>query len=103
MNSSLYQVGNNVRIKNNDEINGTLGADNKLDGISFMSQMYQYCGMEFSIIKVVKTFYYKRIITIKQPLYILEDLRCNGELDNFKKRCEKSCYLLWHAKWIEKA
>ena len=98
-----FAVGQRVRIAESDKIYPTLDSDKKLDGILFMNQMAQYCGKELSIIKVVKTFEYKKLIlNTKIPIYMLEGLMCDGNSELLEEKCDLSCYFRWHENWLEK-
>lgn len=35
------------------------------------------------------------------PLYILEELICDGYAKSLSFRCDRSCYFMWHEHWLE--
>ncbi|KPK78217.1 MAG: hypothetical protein AMJ79_00300 [Phycisphaerae bacterium SM23_30] len=103
---TAYQIGNYVNVRSAESISKTLDSFNKLDGCLFMKQMFQYCGQKYSILKVVKNFfdeYRYKMYKTRSPLYILDGLICDGDVDELAHRCDRSCYLLWHGNWLEKA
>jgi len=94
-----------VRIRARKHIVQTLDAGSRLEGCVFTRQMMDYCGHDFQVRKIVFHFFdeYKfKMYVSKSPLYILEDLICNGVTDAFDQRCDRSCYLMWHGRWLEK-
>jgi len=96
-----FAIGNAVRILPRDKIEATLDSDHKLDGCLFMDNMWDYCGHETIIIKIVKNIWNNDImLKIKTPIYLLNGLRCNGNM--FIHRCDRHCYFLWHENWLEK-
>ena len=104
--SPVYKKGDYVKVRSQESISRTLDAFNKLDGCFFMNQMYRFCGKKFLIIKVVINIFDERQCKMYKaltPLYILEDLICDGDIDSFSHRCDRSCYFLWHEDWLQKA
>jgi len=100
-----FKVGDMVQVRSAESISKTLDNDNKLDGCLFMNQMLDYCGQKFIVLKVVKCFfdeYRYKMYKTKSTLYILDKIICNGITDEFQNRCDRSCYLLWHEKWLNK-
>jgi len=101
----IYREGDLVRIKRNEEIGSTLDPASKREGCPFTTQMAEYSGKEFKIIKTVKNFFDEhecKMYKVVPPLYILEGLICDGQVKSFTQRCDHSCYLLWHEDWLEK-
>lgn len=96
-----FAIGENVRVLKKEKISQTLNLDNKLDGCLFMDQMWQFCGQEFKVINVVKHIYYKKMLKIRAPLYMLEGMICNGSVGAFDLSCDRKCYFLWHENWLE--
>ena len=100
-----YSIGDNVRVGSRERISQGLDSFNRLDGCLMMDQMWEFCGQGFKILKVVNNFFDERqykMYKVRSPFYILEGLICNGMVDSFPERCDRSCYLLWHEKWLEK-
>lgn len=98
-----FRIGDNVRVAARERIDGTLDPEKKLNGCPFMSQMYQYCGHEFTVVQVVTNVYMEKFLKLQAPFYILEGLRCNGNVESFEQKCDRTCNLLWHEAWLEKS
>lgn len=103
--SHKFHVRDFVRVRSKEEISENLDPMNKLNGCLFMNQMWEFCGKEFKIVKVVKNFFDEhqcKIYQVSAPLYILDGVICDGKIESFKHTCDHSCYLLWHEDWIMK-
>lgn len=103
--NSVFSEGDVVRIRPAENISRTLDSSNKHDGCLFMNQMWRYCGQKFKVIKVISNIFdeYKyRMYETKSPLYILNGIICDGEINELKHRCDRSCYFFWHEDWLEK-
>lgn len=69
-----------------------------------MAQMWDYCGQTFKIIKVVSHLFDENeyeMYPVRSPLYLLENLVCDGASDAAGSACDRSCYLFWHADWLQ--
>jgi hypothetical protein len=100
-----YEIGEIVRVKTRDEILKSMDSTNKLDGCFFMDQMWNYCGSTQKVLKFVDSFFnerQKKSFLSRSPLYILENLHCEGKASIFPSRCDHGCLLLWHEKWLDK-
>jgi len=101
-----FDVGDLVQVKSKEDISENLDPMNNLDGCLFMDQMWEFCGNEFEIIKVVKNIFDERqckMYKASAPIYILEGIICDGKVESFEQTCDHSCYLLWHEDWLVKA
>jgi hypothetical protein len=99
-----YAAGDIIRVKSKAEISENIDSMNKLDGCLFMNQMWDYCGMEFKIMRVVRHFFDEhqyKMYKPRAPLYLLKGSLCNGEVASFKHRCDHYCYFFWHEDWLE--
>jgi hypothetical protein len=104
-NYTMLRVGDVIRVKPREAILKTLDSLGRLDGCLFTDQMWDYCNKSYRIIKVVKSIFnerQKRSFIPLSPLYILENLICEGNTDGLPFACDHSCWLLWHEKWLEK-
>jgi hypothetical protein len=104
----FYRKGDRVKIADPGEIKRTLDKDNKLDGLLFMNQMWQYCGEEAIIIKIVKNFEHNKltgpgftILKAKVSIYMLTGIFCDGNSELLGKKCDLNCNLMWHAAWLQ--
>lgn len=98
-----FHVGETVCVRSKEKILQSLDAFNKRAGCLFMNQMWDFCGKEFKVLKVVINLfdeYRFKMYKARSPLYILNNVICNGVLEDFNQRCDRSCYLLWHEDWF---
>jgi hypothetical protein len=101
-----FAVGEVVTVLSKELIAQSLDSENKTESCIFMDQMEKYCGQNYKILKTVKnSFNYgnRKLIGSRGPIYILDNLMCDGEVGLFDHLCDKSCYLLWHQDWLKKA
>ena len=100
-----FSKGEFVRVKPREAILQSIGPDNMLDGCLFTPQMWEYCGTEHTVSRVVNSLFnerLKRTVQPKAPLYLLDQLTCCGKADSFNLTCDRACLLLWHENWLEK-
>ena len=100
-----FSAGETVRIRSVVEIKKLLDFSGKTDGCWFMNQMWNYCDQKFKILKVVTNIFDEqgqKIYKTKVPFYSLETLICDGSVEIFEHQCDRSCFFLWHEKWIAK-
>lgn len=95
-----FALGDRVKVLAQEEILEKLESDH-LGNNLFMQQMWNYCGNEYNITKVIRNFYHQRMKRSRVPLYMLEDLICDGMISSFTERCDRSCYFLWREDWLE--
>ncbi len=101
-----FHVGDLVKIASRERMLMTLDGEQQTDGCLLMDQMLRYCGSEMKVLKVVEHVFHERRMTMyrtKWPLYILEAALCDGVVPSFPQRCDRTCNLLWHEDWLEKA
>ena len=102
-----FNEGEVVRVKSPDDIAKSIHRTSKtLDGCLFTGQMWDYCDSTHKVLKLVNSFYNerkRRTYKPRSPLYILENLLCEGKVDDFPHKCDHGCFLLWHEEWLEKA
>jgi hypothetical protein len=104
--NSKFQIGEEVRVKTGDKVITSFhSTQNAIEGCLFTKQMWDYCGSTYKVVKIVNGIFNEhrqRTFKTKSPLYILEGLICNGSVEDFPQKCDHSCFLLWHEKWLEK-
>lgn len=98
-----FKVGELVKVLSREDIFNTIDSGKATEGLRLTEQMLVYCGNKYKILKVISSFYNerkRRTVKPKKPLYILEDVICNGEVNSFDIKCDHCCYLLWHEDWL---
>jgi len=98
-----FSAGEIVRIRAREEISRGLDPLGRHDGCLMMEQMWNYCGNSFNVLRIVNNFfdeYQFKMYKTRSPLYLLEGSICNGTVDSFEHRCDRSCYLMWHEDWL---
>jgi len=104
--SPKFASGELVRIKSRENISKLIQPTNKLDGFLFMDQMWNYCGNMYPVLKLVDSIFnehQKRTFRPRANIYILENILCDGNVEQFQSKCDHACFLLWHEDWLEKA
>ena len=100
--STPLSTGDLVRVRSSEEIESTLDPFKELKGCAFLPDMYQYCGTEQRVLKVMRTFLDERDYKVKKVrgVVLLEDVICNGT-PAFGP-CDRCCFLFWREEWLEK-
>jgi hypothetical protein len=99
-----FRVHTLVKVKTAENILSSLDQTGKLDGCLFTEQMRRYCGQEHRVLRVVNSFFnerYKRSYRPRSPLYLLENLLCDGVQTGFSAKCDHGCFLFWREEWLE--
>lgn len=94
--------GDRVRVRSSEEIRASLNRFNELKGNAFLDNMWQYCGQEFRVLKVMERFLDERDYKVKKVsnLVLLENVICHGT--TVFGQCDRCCHLFWRAEWLEK-
>ena len=94
--------GDQVVVRNLDEILATLDATGALDGLPFMPEMIVFCGRRATVFRRVDKIHdwihragLKRVHGVVQ----LDDARCTGEAHG---GCESNCRLRWKEAWLRR-
>lgn len=95
--------GQVVRVKSRAEIAGTLGLDGRLDGVSPSAQMLALEGRRFRVARRREYRSHEPRLAKRLPdvWYILDGIRCDGQVLGSAGPCDRSCGLLWHRSWLE--
>jgi len=97
---SSVLVGDHVRIRPWCEIETTLDADGRLEGLPFMDEMRRHCGQSARVFRCVDKIYDyggKKDLRRLGDAVLLTGLRCDGSAHG---SCQASCYLLWKTQWL---
>src|SRR5215469_1431053 len=101
-NSPRLRAGDWAVVRSKEEILRTLNERGELEGLPFMPEMFQYCGMRFEV--------YKRAHKTCDPpngiggrrmenAVHLRGLRCDGKAHG---GCQAACLIFWKEAWLKK-
>jgi hypothetical protein len=96
------QPGEMVRIKTKEQIEATLNEDRLNRGMGFEEEMSRYCGRTARVqARVTKCMDEKtgRILTMKNPCIVLEDIVCAGVHNG---SCPREFIPFWREIWLER-
>jgi hypothetical protein len=95
------RAGDWVEVRSREEILGTLDEKGRLDGLSFMPQMFNYCGQRFR----VESRAYKTCDTVsgryrglRMPDAVHLSVRCDGQAYG---DCQAGCLIFWKNAWLK--
>ena len=98
--------GENVRIKSQTEIEQTLDEAGKNRGLGFdQNEMTPYCGRVFKVRSRVNRIIDEqtgKMLQMKQPCIILEDVVCKGEYSRCRLNCPRAIPAYWREIWLER-
>jgi len=100
------QPGELVRVKPHAEILKTLNHDGMNRGLFFDAEMVPYCGGVYRVRARVDKFVNEktgRLIRLKTPAVILEDVWCRGRYSAFRAFCPRAIFAWWREAWLERA
>jgi hypothetical protein len=103
---TLFRPGDIVCVHSREKIAGVLDDLSRTEGCLFMPKMWESCGRHFKVMKIVANVYDEYLAEMcrtRIPLYVLEQSICDGDMNEFDSRCDRSCYFLWHENWLERA
>jgi len=100
------QPGEQVVVRSEDEIMGTLNERKKNRGLRFDVEMWPYCGKSVSVLGHAGKFIDERsgrMIQPKNPCLILDEVVCSGNYSKGRMFCSRSIYSYWHEVWLRRA
>ena len=99
---SAFVNGDPVRVRSREEILATLDPFGELKGCTFFTEMYNYCGTEQRVFKVMRHFMDERDYRFKKTrgIILLENIFCRG--NSAFGECDRCCFLFWWEEWLEK-
>ncbi len=98
------RAGDRVRVRSADAIRGTLDEAGARRGCSFGIGMYQFCGREYRVAKVVERFFDEarwRMLKARN-LVLLEGVHCDGSSTPDTLGCDRMCFYFWRTEWLQK-
>ncbi len=90
-----------VTVKPLDEIQRTLDAGGRRDGVLFDPAMAQYAGRRLPLYGPVGhrvTAWWRRPL---KRWFILAGVRCDGSIMGASGPCDRGCSFLWHRDWLD--
>jgi hypothetical protein len=96
--------GDLVRVRSADFIRSTLDERGGHRGCGFGLGMYQYCGQELRVAKVVNRFFDEarwRMLKARN-MVLLEGVHCDGSGSPETQGCDRMCFYFWRTEWLEK-
>lgn len=92
-----------VRIRKATEVVRTLGRDGRLGGMSPSPQMLSLVGQRFRVARRREFLPPGNPLEERLPKewYILDGVRCDGQVLGSAAPCDRFCGLLWHESWLE--
>jgi hypothetical protein len=96
------KAGDLVRVKSREEITATLGLFKDLQGLTFMPEMWQYCGTQQRVFKPLVRFFDEREYQIRKArgIVLLDGLLCEGTA--IFGPCDRSCFFFWREEWLDR-
>jgi hypothetical protein len=101
--SSEFRAGEWVQVRSKEEILATLDREGKLDGLSFMPEMFEQCGKRLRVFRRAhKTCDPPNGLSGRRMLGAvhLEDVRCGGAAHG---GCQAACLVFWKDAWLTRA
>ncbi len=99
------QPGELVRVKSFEKIRATLNTENKNRGLYFDAEMVPFCGRTYRVKDKLHRFVDEktgRLVTLKSPSIILEDVWCQSRYSGCRTFCPRSIYTWWREIWLER-
>lgn len=93
--------GEFVEVRSEEEILATLDKNGKFQGLTFLPEMFQFCGKTFRVFKRLEKMIVegKGLRKIKNTV-LLEKAICDGEAHG---GCDRSCFCMWREAWLKRA
>jgi len=99
------QPGQLVRVKSYNEILATLDSTNKNQGLYFDCEQVPFCGGTYRVHRRMSKLIDEktgRLIRLKTPAVILEDVWCRARYSDCRPFCPRSIYSYWREIWLER-
>lgn len=98
------QPGDTVQIRSHKEIMATLNSERKNLGLSFDSDMAQFCGSKHKVLHRVERIIDEKtgkMITISRDCIVLEDVICRGLDCRQRLFCPRGVFTYWREAWLK--
>ncbi len=91
-------IGVLVEVRSAEEIQATLDADGRLDGVPFMPEMIRFCGVRMRVYRrAEKTCVEGHGLRRMHSTVLLENARCDGGRHD---GCQRNCMFFWKEAWL---
>lgn len=94
------QSGEYVEVKSEGEILQTLDSEGKLNGLTYIPAMAEFCGKRFKVFKRMETMYQEESGKVRRLKHtvLLDGVHCDGML----MRCDRACFFFWREAWLRR-
>ncbi|HTT13665.1 MAG TPA: hypothetical protein VMG60_22590 [Burkholderiaceae bacterium] len=99
------QAGEQIRIKSNDTISGTLNKAGKNRGLWFGEEMVPYCGGTYRVVQRVERIINEvtgEMMEMKSPCITLEGVVCRSLYSRARLFCPRAITAYWREGWLER-
>ena len=99
------QPGELVRVKSQEEILKTVGANNKNRGMYWDAELVPYCGGTYRVVKRVAKLIDERtgrMQEMKNPCIILGSVVCQARYSACRMFCPRNLHPYWREIWLER-
>lgn len=99
------QPGELVRVKSHEEILQTLSAGSKNRGLWWDAELVPYCGKTYRVAHRIHNVLDEKngkMVHMKSPSIILEDVICGARYSPCRMFCPRSTYAYWREIWLER-
>jgi hypothetical protein len=97
--------GDYVKVKSYEEILQTLDRNGKNKGMYFDAEMVPACGRVVRVRSRIDKFLDEKtgkLVRLKTPAVILDDVFCEGRYSDCRMFCPRSIYSWWREVWLER-
>ena len=94
------QAGEYIEVKSEEEILKTLDEEGKLNGLTYIPAMREFCGKRFKVFKRMETMYQEESGKVRRLKHtvLLDGVHCDGML----MRCDRACFFFWREGWLRR-
>jgi hypothetical protein len=99
--ATSLKAGDLVRVRSREKIQATL-SDQELEGCTFVSEMWPYCGTTQRVLKPMERFLDELHLQVRKcgGIVLLEGAICQGTA--YPGGCDRSCFFFWREEWLER-
>jgi hypothetical protein len=101
---AMLEVGDWVQIGSREEIEKTLDAAGKTQGLSFLPNMFQFCDTTHRVLKQVHYIFDERSWKMSKcrNVVVLDGVYCDGKDVFAREGCDRCCFMFWKTQWLKK-